>query len=222
MALERDKQKQLQAAERLIKQGKVNEAVARLDRMAFTTPGDLLSLNRMADQLARQSHGAEAVKYYFKIADEFGRTGFYPKAAAIHKKILRLDSDNVDSLVQLGDLYLQQRLPGEARKYLLHAAELSVKAQNFDLARSVYEKLIEAEPGDPRHRARLAETRAAEGDTEQAGEELVLLADALFSQGKPGDAEKAYLRAAELLPAGPNRCWASARAPASRDGSRKR
>jgi tetratricopeptide (TPR) repeat protein len=203
MALDRQKHKTLQAAERLLRQGKVQEALSTLERVALDAPSDLLTLNRLGDLLAKQGRAEEAIRYYLKIAEEFSNSGFYPKAIAIHKKILRLNPDDVQSLAQLGHLYLEQRLPGEARKYLLHAADLSLKAQDYPTARTVYEKLIEAEPNDPRHRARLAETRAAEGDDEQAGQELLLLADSLFTQGKPGDAEQTFRRAAELLPGTP-------------------
>ena len=124
MALERQKQKVLQAAERLLKQGKVDQALATLERVSLSGSGDLLMLNRLADLLAKQGRPAEAIRYYLKIAEEFTNAGFYPKAIAIHKKVLRLDSEDVQALAQLGYLYLEQRLPGEARKYLLHAAEL--------------------------------------------------------------------------------------------------
>lgn len=200
MALDQQKQKSLKKAERLLKQGKVQEAWAHLERVNVSGSGDLLTLNRLGDLLARQGCPEEAMQTYQKIAAEFTKGGFFPKAIAIHKKTLRLDKDHVGSLLELGELYLQQKLPGEGRGFLLHAAEILVREKNFADARAVYEKLVQAEPGDPRHRARLAEARAAEGDVENAGQELLLLAESLFTSGKPGDAEQTYRRCAELLP----------------------
>jgi tetratricopeptide (TPR) repeat protein len=195
-----DRHKSLEAAERYLKQGKVQAALAELERLAAASPHDPITLNRMGDLLARQGRRAEAVGYYFRIAQQFAKQGFYPKAVAIYKKILRVEPDNAGSLTELGDLYVRQKLPGEARRYLLRAAELHLQNKDFATARSVYERLVAAEPDDPRHRARLAEARAAEGETDKAGEELVLLARSLLDGGKIDDADKTFRRAAELLP----------------------
>ena len=47
-------------------------------------------------------------------------------------------TDDINSLTELGRLYLEQKLPGEARNYLLRAAELSLQAKDFAGARSGY------------------------------------------------------------------------------------
>ena len=195
-----DRQKQLQQAERLLKQGKVQAAMLELERLAAGAPNDVLTLNRIGDLLAKQGRKDEAIRFYTKIAEQFTKSGFLPKAVAIHKKVLRLNPNLIQSLVALGQLYFQQKLPGEARTHMLRAADQYLHARNFSKAREVYEKLVAAEPGDPRHRARLAEARAAEGETGTAGTELLQLADTLAAEGKHDEAERAYSRAHELLP----------------------
>ena len=190
----------MQAAERLLKQGKMQAALTELQRASANAPDDLLTLNRLGDLLARQGRNSEAIGYYRKIATQFADGGFLPKSAAIHKKILRIDPNNLESLLGLGELYLSQELHGEARNYLLHAANQQTEAKNFEQAREIYEKLVNAEPDEPRHRVRLAETRAAEGDSAGAGEELLELGRALLTRGAVAEAEHAYNRASELLP----------------------
>jgi tetratricopeptide (TPR) repeat protein len=195
-----DRQKQLQQAERLLKQGKVQPALLELERLAESAPRDVLTLNRIGDLLAKVGRREEAVRFYLKIAEQFTSSGFLHKAVAIHKKILRLAPNHVAALTQLGDLYYQQRLPGEARTHLLRAADQYLHQRNFSKAREVYERLVAAEPDEPRHRARLAEARAAEGESPRAGTELLELADSLFASGRAKEAEQTYRRAAELLP----------------------
>jgi tetratricopeptide (TPR) repeat protein len=195
-----DRQKQLQHAERLLKQGKVQAAMLELERLADGAPSDVLTLNRIGDLLAKQGRKDEAIRFYNKIAEQFTNSGFLPKAVAIHKKVLRLNPNYIQSLVALGQLYFQQKLPGEARTHMLRAADQYLQVRNFTKAREVYEKLVAAEPDDPRHKARLAEARAAEGETGTAGEELLQLADTLVAQGQAGEAEQTYRRAQELLP----------------------
>ena len=164
-----DRQKQLQHAERLLKQGKVQAAMLELERLADGAPNDVLTLNRIGDLLAKQGRKDEAIRFYNKIAEQFTNSGFLPKAVAIHKKVLRLNPNFIQSLVALGQLYFQQKLPGEARTHMLRAADQYLQARNFTKAREVYEQLVAAEPDDARHRARLAEARAAEGETGTAG-----------------------------------------------------
>ena len=195
-----DRRKWMQTAERLLKQGKLQAALAELQKASDKAPDDLLTLNRLGDLLARQGRNDEAIGYYRKIANQFAEGGFLPKAVAIHKKILRIDANNLESLVGLGELYLSQDLHGEARNYLLHAANQHIEAKSFDQAREIYEKLVEAEPDEPRHRVRLAETRVAEGDNDGAGEDLITLGRALLSRGAVAEAERVYTRASELLP----------------------
>ena len=198
-----DREGSLLAAEKLLKQGKVRQAVDQLKRLADLPGLDPLILNRMGDLLARQGLNDEAAGFYVRIANLFTRQGFYPKAIAIHKKILRVDPGAVDSLAHLGDLYANMKIPGEARTFYMRAADELLRKSDFIAAQDVYERLVAVEPDNPRHRARLAETRAASGDAAGASRELAVLGDSLFHAGNPEDAEKAYRRAAELTPGSP-------------------
>jgi len=198
-----DVKQSLAAAEKLLKAGNVAAAIAEFDRVVEESNGDLLTVNRVGDAIVSAGKPERAVPYYARIADQFSRQGFYPKAIAIRKKILRLTPESAEALVGLGDLYVQQEHPAEARSFYLRAADLLLKDKDFNGAREVYERLVRAEPDDPRHRVRLAETRAAAGDEAEAAGDLVELGQRLLESGKPEDAEKAFRRAGELAPASP-------------------
>lgn len=194
-----DRHKALQVAERLLKQGKVREALSQLEKLAVSSRGDPITLNRMGDLLAKQGRKVEAIDYYYRIAEQFTTQGFFPKAVAIYKKLLRLEPDHTDALSRLGKVYLAQKLPGEARSYLLRAAEIHLAAENHQDAREIFVQLVKAEPDNPSHRARLAETRAAEGDAGSAAEELCRLGDSLCRREEHAEGEKAYRRALSLV-----------------------
>ncbi|NIM01288.1 MAG: tetratricopeptide repeat protein [Acidobacteria bacterium] len=194
-----DSKRSLAAGEKLLKAGKVAEAIAEFDRVVETCNGDLLTVNRVGDAIVASGNPEKAVPYYARIADQFCRQGFYPKAIAIRKKILRLTPESAEALVGLGDLYVRQEHPAEARSYYLRAADLLLNGKDFAGAKEVYQRLVDAEPDDPRHRVRLAETRAAAGETEEAAGDLVELGQRLLESGKPEDAEKAFRRASELV-----------------------
>ena len=195
-----DREKTFANAERLLKQGKTALALDECKRLAEDAPRDLLMLNRLGDFLARSNRGADAIVYYEMIADQFSASGFYPKAIAILKKIVKVDPSNLTVVVRLGELNLKQKLPGEARTWFLQAAEEYLRRREFGKARDVYEKLVAAEPDNVVHVVRLAETRAAEGDAERAGLELIALGRRMLAGGRSEDAERTFKRASELLP----------------------
>jgi tetratricopeptide (TPR) repeat protein len=195
-----DRENTFSNAERLLKQGKIAQALDECKRLAEDAPKDLLMLNRLGDILARSNRGADAIVYYSMIAEQFSASGFYPKAIAILKKIIRVDPGHLAAVVRLGELNLKQKLPGEARTWLLQAAEGYVRGREFTKAREVYEKLVAAEPDSVVHVVRLAEARAAEGDAGRAGSELVALGQRMLAGGRADDAERTFKRASELLP----------------------
>src|SRR5580765_1948085 len=214
-----DREKAFANAERLLKQGKTSQALEECQRLAEDAPKDLLMLNRIGDLLARADRGADAIAYYDRIADQFSASGFYPKAIAILKKIVKAAPHRLETLVRLGELNLKQKLPGEARTWFLQAADAYLRQREFGKAREVYEKLVAAEPENFVHAARLAEARAAEGDPDKGGRELVVVGGRMLAQGRHEDAERTFKRAAELLPGraepsvGLARCQAAAGRP---------
>jgi len=195
-----DREKTFLNAERLLKQGRVAQALDECRRLAEDAPKDLLMLNRLGDFLARGNRGADAIVYYDMIAEQFSASGFYPKAIAILKKIVKVDPNRLAAVVRLGELNLKQKLPGEARTWLLQAAEAYLRQREFAKAREVYEKLAAAEPDNVVHVVRLAEARVAEGDHGRAGSELVALGGRMLAAGRGEDAERTFKRAVELLP----------------------
>jgi tetratricopeptide (TPR) repeat protein len=195
-----DREKTFANAERLLKQGKTSLALDECRRLAEDAPKDLLMLNRLGDFLARSQRGADAIVYYGMIAEQFTASGFYPKAIAILKKIVKVDPGHLVSVVRLGELNLKQKLPGEARTWFLQAAEEYLRRREFVKAREVYEKLVAAEPDNVVHVVRLAEARAAEGDPGRAGLELVVLGGRMLAAGRAEDAERTFKRASELTP----------------------
>lgn len=194
-----DREATFQEAERQLRQGRLSQALVLFRQLADDSPRDLLMLNRIGDLLARVGRTGEAIGYYERIADRFVEAGFLPRAIAILKKILKLDPSRTHTLVRLGQLYLRQRLAGEARVYLLRAADRYLESGQFTNARRVFETLVGAEPQEPLHRVRLGEAKAAEGDPKGAAEELRAAVGAFERAGRRQEAEATRRRLLELL-----------------------
>ncbi|ANM28928.1 hypothetical protein ABI59_03870 [Acidobacteria bacterium Mor1] len=194
------REKALKEAERLLKQGRVQAALGKLQQFVAANPGDMPALNRVGDLLARQGRNEEAVDYYEKIAASFSEGGFIPKAIAIYKKVLRLVPDHTESNIRLGELYLRQNLLGDARANLVRAADKLIAEEKFDEAQAVYEKLIAAQPEEPSHRLQLAEALAAAGDTERAAQNFGNVARLYQEQGNQAQADLHFKRAIDVDP----------------------
>ena len=170
-----DRQKALKAAEKLLAQGKTERAVQELTGIVRASTDDPLTINRVGDTLVRHGMHAEAVEVYTRLGTQYADAGFLPKAIAIFKKIHRLQPEVIGWSRKIGELYLRQKLPGEARGYLRASIDRSLEDKDFDGAQQILSQLVEAEPDVLAHRARLAETLALSGDTAAAASQLVAL-----------------------------------------------
>ena len=198
-----DRQKALKEAEKLLAQGKNERAVESLKELLRSVGNDPLTVNRIGDTLARHGLSDEAKEVYLRLGKQYAESGFLPKAVAIYKKIHRLEPDDLEVTRTIGELYLRQKLPGEARGYLMAVVERSVEDREFDGAAKMLRELAEAEPDVAAHRARLAETLAAAGDQAAAARELVVLGQQLLDRDEAGEAETAFARARQLAPDDP-------------------
>ena len=198
-----DRDQALKAADKLLKSGKQPVALAHFRKLTTSYPEDLVLHNRIGDMLCLNGLGTEAVPYYEKVAFAYRDSGFMPKAVAMFKKILRQQPDSFETMVELGNLYLRQKLPGEARNYLLHAADQYIQNSGYQRAREIYRTLIHAEPDNSGHRIRLAETMAAAGETAEAVSELLATAETLGAPSASESRLKVLHRAQELAPGEP-------------------
>ena len=87
-----DREDTLKKAEKLLRQGRVDNAIAEYLRVVEDQPRDWNTANTLGDLYARANQPDKAVAQYARIADHFFEDGFYPKAAALYKKILKTRS----------------------------------------------------------------------------------------------------------------------------------
>src|SRR5205823_4048335 len=109
---------------------------------------------------------------FTRAAQLYTAGGFFLKAIAIYKKILKIDPSAVESRLRLGDLYARGDLTSDARAEYVAAAEILIASGNTTRAREVYEKLIRIEPGNMEVRIWLAEMHFGQGDAPRAVAEL--------------------------------------------------
>ena len=87
----------LRNAEKLLRQGKVDAAIAEYVRVVEDNPRDWNTANVLGDLYVRTSRSDKAIEQFLRIADSLREQGFLPKAAALYKKILKIKPDDADA-----------------------------------------------------------------------------------------------------------------------------
>ena len=189
-----DKTKGVERAEKLVAQGKASAAIAEYRTLLRETPNDLNIINRLGDLLVREGKTAEANELFGRAAQLYAEGGFFLKAIAIYKKILKLDPNVIEPRLRLADLYARRDLTSDARIEYQAVAEKLAREGNIVRAKDVYERLIKVEPGNVQARLALGDLLLTAGKKEQAIEELGVAARDLEQSGLVPEAAQIHRR----------------------------
>ena len=114
----------LRNAEKLIRQGKLDAAIAEFLRIVEDQPQDWNAENTLGDLYARAGQIDKAIDQFMEIADNLSEEGAVAKAGAVYKKILKLKPDHERGLWQVSDILGNQGLYADARAHLNTLIEL--------------------------------------------------------------------------------------------------
>src|SRR4029450_3407495 len=101
-----------------MRQGRLEQAVAEYVRIVEEFPRDWSTANTLGELFVRAGQPAQAVEQYSRIAEHFVDEGFYPKAAALYKKVLKLTPQDEAGQLKLADISGRQGLFADAKSYL--------------------------------------------------------------------------------------------------------
>ena len=173
-------------------------------------PRDWNTVNRIGDLYAKLNKLKEANDQYQKVARYFADDGFYLKAIAVWKKVLKNDPSLLEGKASLGELYARQGLVAEAKQTFTDLFDEFVKRNNKREAGEVLRKLAEVDPTDNTVRMRLADNFAREGQPEKAAGEYVAIADDFIKKGKLAEALQLIDRGLRAGPRSPKLLSAAA------------
>ena len=183
-----DREGTLKAAEKALKLGKVDVAIAEYAKIIAAQPRDWNSANTLGDLYVRANKIEKGLEQYVRIADHLAEEGFYPKAAALFKKILKLKPDHEHSILMSGDLSAKQGIFSEAKKFYLQVAEKRKAKGDRKGAAEIAIKIGTLDPDDLEARIRAAKLSVEMGDILLALKELKDVAARLEKQGKAAEA----------------------------------
>ncbi len=195
-----DRTAKLRNAEKLLRQGKLDLAIAEYLRVVEDQPRDWNTANVLGDLYIRAGQIDKAVDQYTRIADSLNEEGFLSKAGALYKKILKVKPDDEHALIQGAEIASSQGLLHDARSYLNTVAERRRARGDARGAAQIRIRLGNLDPADFEARAIAARARVEIGDTPGALRDFKEIAAALTEQGRDADAIEALREAAALSP----------------------
>jgi pilus assembly protein FimV len=195
-----NKSKFVEAAQKLLNQGKVAQAIAEYQQILKYEPRDQVTLMTIGELYIRQGETIQAIDYFERLAQLFVSDGFLTKAIAVYKRIAKLAPEEIRPLEKLADLYVQQGVMSEARPLFLQLAELHLKNNKQPEAVALLKKLLSAEPDNLRIQIRLADLYQAMGQSGEALESYISAAQRALARGDHAECEKLADKALHINP----------------------
>jgi tetratricopeptide (TPR) repeat protein len=195
-----DRDSTLRSAEKLLRQGRLDLAIAEYVKVIEDQPRDWNTANILGDLYVRAGQTDKAVVQYTRIGDHLLEEGFFSKAAAVYKKILKIKGNDEHALLQLAEAAVKQGLLADAKSALGTVAERRRARGDRKGAAAIRMRLGALDPNDLEARLTGARAAAEIGETPAAVNELKALAE-LIQPRHPEEALKLLTEAANLSPA---------------------
>lgn len=195
-----DRDDALRRAEKLLRQGRLDAAVAEYARLVEQHPADLATANALGDLYVRAGAPDRAIPLFMRVADAHLREGFYARAAGFYKKILKLRPAEEAALLGLAEACLAQRLVVDARACLATVADLRRRRQDVDGLADVLIRIADLDPQDVEAALDAARTLARR-DPAQAAQRLREQAARLVDRGQAADAVQLLAEVTAIDPA---------------------
>ncbi len=195
-----DREDTLKKAEKLLRQGRLDAAIAEYLRVVEDQPRDWNTANLLGDLYVRAGQIDSAAAQFSRIADHFMREGFYPKASALYKKILKISPEDETTQLQLAEISVRQGLLADAKT---HFGAVAVRRRNrgdYAGADEIVLRLAEIDPSDAEARLAAARVIATSGDPQAAAVRFRQIHDDLMERGREAEALDALREAVRLNP----------------------
>ena len=195
-----DREGTLRKAEKLLRQGKLDLAIAEYRAVIEDQPADWNTANTLGDLYFRARQIDKAIAQYNDIAAHLANEGFLSKAVALYKKILKIKPDEERAMWHLANISSRQGLLVDARANFAALAQQRRARGDTRGEAEVRIRLSDLDGADIDTRLDGARARVELGDAAAAVQRLKQYAKDLKEKGKGADALRLLTEAARLEP----------------------
>jgi tetratricopeptide (TPR) repeat protein len=182
-----DREDALRKAEKLLRQGRLDGAIAEYETVVAAFPDDIATASALGDLYGRAGKASQAVGQFMRLGDHFLRDNVHAKAAASYRKVLKLDPHHEGALLQLVEACAHQGQVADAKTHLQAAIDKRKGRGDQDGADTLVMRLAQLDPQDFDTRVLAAQIGVRTGKASAA--ELIALANELDARRRVTEGE---------------------------------
>jgi len=167
-----DKTKIFEAAGKFASKGQLDKAAKEYQRVLEEDPKDVRALQKLSEIYQKNGKNKEAADLMLRVAEGYGEQGFFLKAVAVYKQVLKLGPERIDVNLKLAALYQQLGLVGDATQQYQLVANHYDKSGNVKESLAALRKMVDLDPDNVASRVKLGELYAREQMNAEAVTEL--------------------------------------------------
>jgi len=185
--------KVLEAAQKYLAKSQYDKAIAEYEKLVQEDPRDVRTLLKIGDLHTRRARPRDAVDVYNRVAELYAKQGFFLKAVAVYKQILKLVPGDLPTTERLGRMYEELALTNDALGTYEIVADALINQGELQRAIDVMERMVGMDAQNVAARIKLAEGLSKADRKQEAAEAFAAGAALLREQGRTDD----YLRVVE-------------------------
>jgi len=194
--------------------GLILRSIAIFKRIIKLDPENIQPVKQLADLYRTQGFTFEANREYFNLARKLKKAKKIEEATKIYEALLRVDPNDMDSKLEIAELYSAQQLNDMAVEKLNEVAEFKLRQNELKESRKILDDARKLKDNDLRTLTNLMELFKRENRKEELlkivkdilkqdkknVKALYILGNLYFEKGNFEEAEKIYLRIISLRP----------------------
>ena len=192
-----DKNKIIEGAAKLVAKGAYDKAIKEYQKVLEVDPKDIRVLQKMGELYQKKNDNVQAAHFFTKVAESYSSDGFFLKAVALYKQVLKLNPNLLEVNLKLAELHQQLGLMSESMAYFQIVANHYDKAGDTKASLDTLKKMVDLDPENVASKIKLAELYARENMAREATQEFKRAAEYLKRNARAED----WLRVAERLSA---------------------
>jgi tetratricopeptide (TPR) repeat protein len=195
-----DREATIKKAEKLLKDGKLPAAIREYAAIVEDRPDDWGSANTLGDLYVKAGETDLAVELFLRAADHLYKEGFYPRASAVYKKVLRIKDGHDHTIWHLADIAERHGLLLDARTYYARLIRDRRSRQDERGAVDCLVRLALFEDADAEAMMVAARALLPLGESKKAARLMLSAADDLIKHGRAAEALDILKEASQLSP----------------------
>ena len=183
----------LDRAQKFMQKGAFDKALIEYRAACDVDPRDISIRLRIGDLYVKMNRKTEAIKEYTEVDRANSQRGFYLKAIAVYKQVLKLDDSILEVHYKLAELYTKQRLIADAiSSYSTIVKTFERKGKTSEVM-ELLKKMSEIDPENIGVRLKLADLYQKLSFEKDALAEYSVISSKLVAQRQFDKAERIYL-----------------------------